>query len=277
MAELSCKYYHNTNSSLPLNLTTMNPLNKNSNSHITSSKKINEADKENYGENLNQAWKPAPRQSSSNFTILSRPKNINILGQCETRVPIQKPLSVTPLSITAKAFSPLAKPFTPSANTFSPSVKTSTPSYMSSSVKTLSSTAPAALVQVTAHANKDTLAKTIRNSAQTSLVERKEVIEMALLDNIPWISAEHVIETQEAATTEDTSLTSVSWTMMSLDPSVVDAAQEWFRSSSLAQRRTYTHGSTTLKAITKSRERSMKGYHPLCQTITDSMISYPYM
>ena len=100
---------------------------------------------------------------------------------------------------------------------------------------------------------------------------------MSLLDNIPWISAEHVIETQEAATMEDTSLTSVSWTMMSLDPSVVDAAREWFRSSPLAQRRTYTHGSTTLKAITKRRERSMQGYHPLCQTITDSMISYPYM
>ena len=158
-----------------------------------------------------------------------------------------------------------------------PSVKTSSPSCKSSSVQTFSSTAPSALAQVTAHANNTTLAKTIRNSAQTSLFERKEVIEMALLDNIPWISAEHVIETQEAETSEDNSLTSVSWTMMSLDPSVVDAAREWFRSSPLAQRRTYTHGSTTLKAITKRRERSMKGYHPLCQTITDSMISYPYM
>ena len=248
------------------------------NSHSSSFNKVNVADKENCGENLHQAWKSAQRQPSSNMTILSRPKNINILGPCETKLPIQKPSSVTSLSITAKVFSPLAKPFSPSAKTFSPSVKTFSPSCKSSSAQTFSSTAPSALAQVTAHSNNTTLAKTIRNSAQTSLFARKEVIEMALLDNIPWISAEHVIETQEAETSEDNnSLTSVSWTMMSLDPSVVDAAREWFRSSPLAQRRTYTHGSTTLKAITKRRERSMKGYHPLCQTITDSMISYPYM
>ena len=71
--------------------------------------------------------------------------------------------------------------------------------------------------------------------------------------------------------------TSVSWTMMSMDPTIVDVAQKWFRSSSLAQVRTYTHGSTSLKAITKSRERSIQGYHPLCQTVTDSVMSYPYM
>ena len=193
----------------------MMPSNNNYNSHTSSFNKVNVVDKENCGENLHQAWKPAQRQSSYNMTILSRPKNNNILKPCETKLPIQKPSSVTSLSIKAKVFSPLAKPFSPSAKTFSPTVKTSSPSCKSSSVHTFSSTAPSALAQVTAHANNTTLAKTIRNSAQTSLFERKEVIEMALLDNIPWISAEHVIETQEAETSEDNnSLTSVSWMMM---------------------------------------------------------------
>ena len=101
---------------------------------------------------------------------------------------------------------------------------------------------------------------------------------MSFLNNIPWISAEYVIETEdEASSSQNTSLTSVSWTMAASDRTVEEVAREWFKTSSLAKKRTYTHGSVSAKSIQKRRERSMKGYHPLCQTVKESCVAYPYI
>lgn len=118
------------------------------------------------------------------------------------------------------------------------------------------------------------LVNNIRNSANIFRVAREDDTDMQFLNDIPWISAKQVIE---SVSTADTSLTSVSWAMTALDPSVVHAAKEWFKTSSLAKRRTYSHGSISVKTIFKRRERSMKGYHPLCQTIKESLVTYPYM
>lgn len=134
----------------------------------------------------------------------------------------------------------------------------------------VTTTTPIPCIQV------NTLTETIRKTAHTSRAEKCEAIEIAFLNDIPWISAELVIG-DNAATTYDTSLTSVTWAMSASDQSVVDAARVWFRSSSLAKRRTYTHGSVSAKTIQKRRERSMKGYHPLCQTVKDSLLPHTYL
>lgn len=127
---------------------------------------------------------------------------------------------------------------------------------------------------LTSFSGVDSLAMTIRNTTHITTDEKIDLNELCILNNIPWISAEQVI--REDATDADT-LTSVSWTMTASDQSVVDVARDWFMSSNLAKRRTYTHGSTTAKTIQKRRERSLKGYHPLCQTVKDSSLSYPYL
>ena len=82
--------------------------------------------------------------------------------------------------------------------------------------------------------------------------DKYELILMSSLNNSPWISAELVI-VDVSATTEDSSLTSETWAMTASDQSVVDAARDWFRSSSLAKRRTYSHGSITAKTTQKRR------------------------
>ena len=122
------------------------------------------------------------------------------------------------------------------------------------------------------------MSKTIKKSAQASVTERREAIEVSQLNSMTWISAEQVInQVEDEASTDDTRLTSVSWAMSAADLTVVDSAREWFKSSSLAQRRTYSHGYTSVKANQKRRERSIKGYHPLCQTVNDNIVSYPYL
>lgn len=118
------------------------------------------------------------------------------------------------------------------------------------------------------------LVNNIRKSAHLSRAENDDDTDIQFLNDMPWISAKQVIE---SVSTADTSLTSVSWAMTALDPSVVYAAKEWFKTSSLAKRRTYSHGSISVKTIFKRRERSMKGYHPLCQTVKESLVTYPYM
>ena len=137
----------------------------------------------------------------------------------------------------------------------------------------LSNTAPASLIQVTISSN--TLAKT----AHISQVEGKYVTKISAINNITWFAAEHVIDTEEASSDDPSSVTSVSWAMTASDAAVDDAAREWFRSSSLAKRRTYSHGSSiiSVKTIQKRKERIMKGYHPLCQTVKDTIITYPYL
>merc|ERR1711872_74437 len=94
-----------------------------------------------------------------------------------------------------------------------------------------------------------------------------------------WISAEQVIKQQvdDAASMDDTTLTSVSWAMSVGDLTIVDAAREWFRSSSLAQRTTTSQGPTSVKTIQKMRERIIKGCHPLCQTENNISVAYPYL
>ena len=122
------------------------------------------------------------------------------------------------------------------------------------------------------------LANTIKSSAQANRSGREDAIEMSYFNNISWISEEYVIETEEVTSdTEKNSLTSVSWAMTASDRSVEDAAREWLKTTSLAKKRTYTHGSVTAKAIQKRRERIIKGYHPLCKTVRGSNVSYPYI
>ena len=122
----------------------------------------------------------------------------------------------------------------------------------------------------------DSLTKTIKKTTHISRDDKYDLVLMSSLNSIPWISAEHVIG-DNAPSTDDTSLTSVSWAMTALDQSVVDVARDWFRTSSLAKRRTYSHGSISAKTIQKRRERSLKGYHPLCQTVKDSALAHPYL
>ena len=124
--------------------------------------------------------------------------------------------------------------------------------------------------------NVNSLTSTIRDTTHISSDDKNELILMSSLNNSPWISAELVIG-DVSATTVDTSLTSVTWAMTASDQSVVDAARDWFRSSSLAERRTYSHGSITAKTIQKRRERSMNGFHPLCQTVIDNQLAHPYL
>ena len=122
----------------------------------------------------------------------------------------------------------------------------------------------------------NSLTKTIKKTNHISRDDKYDLVFMSSLHTIPWISAEHVIEADEP-NQQESSLTSVTWAMTASDQSVVDAARDWFRSSSLAKKRTYTHGSISLKTIQKRRERSMKGYHPLCQTVKDSLLAHPYL
>ena len=122
----------------------------------------------------------------------------------------------------------------------------------------------------------NSLTKTIKKTNHISRDDKYDLVFMSSLHTIPWISAEHVIEAVEP-NKEESSITSVTWTMTASDQSVVDAARDWFRSSSLAKRRTYTHGSISPKTIEKRRERSMKGYHPLCQSVRDSVLAHPYL
>ena len=104
--------------------------------------------------------------------------------------------------------------------------------------KSFSRTAPVPLTKgTTSHSN--LLSKTIKKTADETKAARKEEFELTHLNNIPWISAEQFVNQVDAASTDDVTLTSVSWAMSAADLSVVDAAREWFRSSSLAQRRTY--------------------------------------
>ena len=143
-----------------------------------------------------------------------------------------------------------------------------------STLKPLSNTGSASNFQgpVSVHP----LANSIRKSAHKSRDENKYAIEMSLLGNIPWIGAEHVFENEEVSR-DDVSVTSVSWAMTTTDPYVEDAAREWFRSSSFSKTRTYTHGSISAKAIYDRRERSMRGYHPLCETVKKNVVTYPYL
>ena len=123
----------------------------------------------------------------------------------------------------------------------------------------------------------NSLTKTIKKTNHISRDDKYDLFFMSSLHTIPWISAEHVIEAVEP-NKEESSITSVTWAMTASDQSVVDAARDWFRSSSLSKRRTYTHGSISPKTIEKRRERSMKGYHPLCQTVRDrSLLAHPYL
>merc|ERR1711915_568219 len=125
------------------------------------------------------------------------------------------------------------------------------------------------------------LGSTLNSSITMNLHNNSEVGFLCAVPRLyGWISAEQIIQQQvdDATSTMDgTTLTSVSWAMSVGDLTMVDAAREWFRSSSLAQRRTASHGPTSVKTIQKLRERIIKGYHPLCQTENNISVAYPYL